>query len=203
MSSGRSLLRTSGKSSPRKEPSRRTSLPANSRASSRKTRAGGPNLSRSAASRWSSEPRSEVSRACPARLLEYLLHVQDEVGAVARLGHARVRHAIGGYGLLRIRDIGVQRLRCPGDAAALERGGITKVVHIARSSAENSVQTRAHPLHSALECVAGVALLEQLLAVLGIALRVREAGRQYEARRRRGGPWARAHADTSGPGFFI
>src|SRR6267143_2786915 len=117
--SARSPRPTCARSSPRKEPRHRALLPANSPGSSRKKRADGPSSYARAASRWSRELRSEVSRARPACLLEYLLHVDDEVGAVARLGHARVRHAIGRHGLLRIRDIGVQRLWGPGNAAAL------------------------------------------------------------------------------------
>src|SRR3989449_6322202 len=96
-------------------------------------------------------PPGAIEPNAESGLLEYLLHVQDEVGAVARLGHARVRHAVGRHGLLRVRDIGVQRCLRPRDAAALERGGITEVVHLARPPPENSVQARAHPLSSALE----------------------------------------------------
>src|SRR6266436_2799453 len=69
------------------------------------------------------------SKAPEARqLLEYLQHKHDEVGAVARVGYASVRHAIRRHCFLRIVDESIQRLGRPDDAAALERGRVAKIV---------------------------------------------------------------------------
>src|SRR5260221_384113 len=117
-------------------------------------------------------------------LLEYLLHIKDQVGAVARLGHARVRHAIGRHGLLRIRDIRVQCLRRPGDAALLEDGGVAEVIQFRRPSPEDSVKARSDAVDAALGRLTRVAFLEQLLAVLRIALHVRDPSGEERGRGR-------------------
>ncbi len=114
----------------------------------------------------------------------------------------RVRHAIGRHGFLRIRDVGVQRLRRPGDAALLERGGIAEVIQFRRPSPEDSVKARSDAVDAALGRVTRVAFLEQLLAVLRIALRVRDPGGE-ERGRGRGGNRQPPHADTIAPGFFM
>src|SRR5712664_1838318 len=103
-----------------------------------------------------------------ARLLERLPHVPDQVRAVARLGQAGIGHAVLRHGLLRIGDVGVQGLRAPGDAAALEGGRIAEIVQRAGFAAEHAVQIRADVLLPALQRVAGAAILKKLLAARAV-----------------------------------
>src|SRR5438128_10696511 len=95
--------------------------------------------------------RSPKARSCCGgdgqmneQLLEYLQHVHDEVGAIARVRQTVVRHAIRRHHLLRIGDESIQRLMRPGDTATLERRRITKVVTLARPSPEDAAETGPH-----------------------------------------------------------
>jgi hypothetical protein len=134
------------------------------------------------------------------QLLEYLQHVHDEVGAVAGVGQAVVRHAIRRHHLLRIGEEIVHRLRRPGDAAALERRRAAKIMTLARPSSEDAAETGP----TSLAARSGVAVLEDFLAAFGIALCMRHVGCQYKTHRHdRDRVEAHHHADTNGPGFLM
>ena len=122
---------------------------------------------------------------------------------LAHVGYAGKRHTIRRHHLLRISDKLVHRLGRPGNAAALERRRVAKIVSLARPSPKDAAETGPHFVSCAIDRVARVAVLENFLAAFGIALRVRHAGcqdksRRYSCERLE----THDHAETSGPGFF-
>ena len=146
-------------------------------------------------------PRSKTPGA--QQLFEDLQQINDEVGAVARVGQAVVGHAIPRYHLLWIGNENIQCLGRPGDATALERRRVAKIITLARMSPENAAETGPHFVGFTIGRVAGAAGLKDFLAAFGIALRVRHAGCQDKRRRRCDRLETHYHAGTSGPGFFV
>jgi hypothetical protein len=71
-----------------------------------------------------SSPRKNdetIRHRLTGRLLRRLQQICDQVGAIARVGHAGIGHAIARHQRLRVGEISLQRLRRPDNAAALQR----------------------------------------------------------------------------------
>src|SRR3954451_22386065 len=88
-------------------------------------------------------------------LLGGLLQISDQIGAVARAGHAGIGHAVARHHGLRIGDELVERLWRPGYSAALDRRRITEIRKLTRLAGKNAVQAGSHIVGAGLELMTG------------------------------------------------
>src|SRR5262245_14119476 len=98
-----------------------------------------------------------------SRLLCRLTQIREQMEAID-VYHAGIEHALVGHDLLRIGDERVERLRRPGDAAALESRRIAVIRKLAGLAAEDPVERGPDAVYAALDRMAGDAFAEPLLA---------------------------------------
>ena len=110
---------------------------------------------------------------------------RDDVVAIMRRLKARERHAVARNGLLRVAQIGVERLAAPGDVGVLHRIRIGEARRAARFPADDPGEARTYQVLAGIERMAGLALAEYLTAHDRVACR-RGSGRLGRGVRGRG-----------------
>src|ERR1019366_9709572 len=105
---------------------------------------------------WLAERSDYSSGQIQPSLLERF-QVSDQRRAHAGIGHAGIWHAIARNDRFRVRQVLVQVLRSPDDAAALHRAGEAEAVDFGRPGADDAEQGRADAVAAFFDCVTGSA----------------------------------------------